>query len=617
MKKIKLADYVINYLADLGIDKAFIVYGAANGDLVDAFTRTKNIEYVSVMHEQAGGFAAEGYAKVRERKTPGVAIATSGPGGMNFLTPIGNCYYDSVPVIFITGQIKSAFLKPDPSIRQVGFQETDICSIVKPITKYAKMITNPNSIKYELDLAIHLCTSGRQGPVLIDLPIDIQKAMIVPDELFGFDSSVESEMVNHSVIDEKIETYLDDFEKSERPVFMIGGGVRSAEAIDELHELGRILKCPMYPTWNALDIVTSDYQYYGGRIGTYGGAGRNFGIQNSDLLLAIGSRISGRVTGGNISTFARGAKKYVVDIDQSLLQKFLQQVPFNVNIFCDAKLFINKLIAAAKKRKNISSDMKRSSWTLRCMKWKNDYDPVLKKFYDNKKYVHPYVFIRELSKKMKKDDIFVADCGGNIVICNHAFETMNGQRYFTNNGNSPMGFSFSAAIGAFYGNQSRNVICVTGDGGMNMNIQELATIKNYNIKTKTIILNNHIYGITKAYQKTNFQGRMEACGPVGYNPPDFLKIAKAYGIETLVIDKQHEIEEKIDFILNFDGPLIIDVNCHEFHTYEPRIFGWKTPIEDMYPYLPRDEFKKNMIIDPVPDWEECVLPEKNIKNNME
>ena len=591
--KIKLADYVINYFADLGVDKAFIVYGAANGDIVDAFTRTNKIQYVAVMHEQAGGFAAEGFAKVREKKIPGLALATSGPGGMNFVTPIGNCYYDSVPAIFITGQIKSQFLKPDPSIRQVGFQETDICSIVKPITKYAKMITNPDSIKYELDLAVHLATSGRQGPVLIDLPIDTQKAVVDTEKLYGYDRSAEPDLFNEKSVDEKISKFLSDFEKSKRPVLMIGGGVRAADAIDDLHELGQVLKCPMYPTWNAIDIVTSDYEYYGGRIGTYGGAGRNFGIQNSDLLLAIGSRISGRVTGGNIKTFAREAKKYVVDIDQSLLQKFLQQVPFEENIYCDAKVFIQKLLKAAKAKKSLNTES-HLGWNNQCMKWKKDYDPVKKEFYENKKNIHPYYFIRELSKKMTKNDVFGADCGGNVVISNHSFETKKGQRYFSNNVNSTMGFSFSGALGAYYGDQSRNVICVTGDGGMNMNIQELQTIKNYNIKTKTIVLNNHIYGITKAYQKTNFGGRMEACGPVGYQPPDFIKIAKAYGIETMTIENHGEVDEKIDELLNFDGPLLIDVNCHEFHTYEQ--FWLENTYGDMF-IFPRDEFRKNMLID--------------------
>jgi len=212
---------------------------------------------------------------------------------------------------------------------------------------------------------------------------------------------------------------------------------------------------------------------------------------------------------------------------------------------------------------------------------------------------------------MKSNSVFVADCGGNIIVCNHSFETKKGQRYFTNNGNSPMGFSFSGAMGAYFANTKRPVICVIGDGGMNMNIQELQTIKNYNIKIKTIILNNHIYGITKAYQETNFEGRAEACGPKGYSPPNFIKIAEAYGIKTLEITSSSDIEKKIDEILDCDGPLVVDVNCHEHHTYEPRIFGWNTPIEDMYPYLDRDEFKKNMYIKPIDGWEKPIFPNQS------
>src|SRR3989344_5511455 len=291
----KVADFIINHLADRGIDKIFVVYGAANGDLIDAFARTNKTRYVAVMHEQAGGFAAEGYAKVSGK--PGVAIATSGPGGINLVTPIGNCYYDSVACLFITGQINSQFLRPDPSIRQVGFQETDIVSIVKPITKYAKMVVNPLDIKYEMEKALFIAQDKRPGPVLLDIPLDIQKKDIDVSQLVGFDRDAVAASYNTAVVDAQIGRYLNDLSRAERPVLMVGGGVRTAGAVDALLALGKQLKIPMFPTWNALDIVPSDYEYYGGRIGTYGGPGRNFGIQNSDLLLAVGSRISGRITG--------------------------------------------------------------------------------------------------------------------------------------------------------------------------------------------------------------------------------------------------------------------------------------------------------------------------------
>ncbi len=592
----KVADYIINYLADYGIKDVFLVYGAANGDLVDAFTRNDKIRYIAVMHEQGGGFAAEGHAKISGKI--GVAMATSGPGGMNFVTPIGNCFYDSVPCLFITGQINSKFMRPDESIRQIGFQETDIVSVVKPMTKYAKTITNALDVKYELEKAIHLATEGRPGPVLLDIPINIQKEDIDEKTLLGYDGGLKI-IYDVDMINRQIDTYIEDLKNSERPCLMIGGGVRLSGAVDELLELGRELKIPMFPTWNALDIVCSDYEYYGGRIGTYGGAGRNFGIQNSDLLLAIGSRISGRITGGNIHTFAREAKKYMVDVDKAGLQKKLQQVPFDECVYSDAKLFISLLMEKLKTADLPNFDL----WVDRVMGWKKKYDPVIDDMFKPRKYPHPYAFTRILSEEMGDNDIFVADCGGNIVVSNHAFETKVGQRYFTNNGNSPMGFSFAGAIGAaIAADQSQNVVCVIGDGGFNMNIQELQTIVNYQIPVKTIILNNHIYGITKAFQETNFEGRSEACGPVGYNPPNFVDVVGAYKIPTMIVDDgsdYDEVRKQIRAFLSVQGPVVMDLNCHEYHTYDPKIVGWETPIEDMYPYLDKEEFNSNMYIEPI------------------
>tara|TARA_B100000287_G_scaffold127705_1_gene119738 strand:- start:704 stop:2539 length:1836 start_codon:yes stop_codon:yes gene_type:complete len=592
----KVADYIIKYLADYGIDDMFIVYGSANGDMVDAFVRTDNTRYVAVMHEQGGGFAAEGWTKVKG--LPSVSMATSGPGGMNFVTPIGNFFYDSVPGLFITGQINSQFMRPDESIRQIGFQETDIVSICKPITKYAKMIERPEDVKYEIEKALHKATEGRPGPVLLDIPMNVQKADIDVDTLIGYDSGIKTTF-DTDIINNQIDTFIEDLKNSERPCLMIGGGVRLSGAIDELLELGRELKIPMFPTWNALDVVCSDYEYYGGRIGTYGGAGRNFGVQNSDLLLAIGSRISGRITGGNIHSFARGAKKYMVDVDKAGLQRFLQQVPFEECIYSDAKLFIELLM---KKLKTIDlPDF--SWWTNKVMGWKKKYDPVTSDMYKPTEYPHPYTFSRILSEEMKSNDIFCGDCGGNIVVTNHAFETKTGQRYFTNNGNSPMGFSFAGGMGAaIAADKDQNVVCVIGDGGFNMNIQELQTLINYNVPLKTVIMNNHIYGITKAFQETNFKGRAEACGPKGYDPPNFVKIVKAYGIKTMTVDDGSDydkVRQQIREFLDYDGPVVLDLNCHEYHTYDPKVIGWQTPIEDMYPYLPDEEFDNNMFIEKI------------------
>jgi len=446
-----------------------------------------------------------------------------------------------------------------------------------------------------LEKAIFLAKNGRPGPVFLDIPIDVQKTEINPEELCEYDTQLQM-VYNTDKINKQIDRFVKDLLNSERPCLMIGGGVRLANAEEDILELGNLLKIPIFPTWNALDIICSDFEYYGGRIGTYGGAGRNFGIQNSDLLLAIGSRISGRITGGQPSTFARAAKKYMVDVDAPAMQKQLQQLPFEECILSDAKLFIRLLI---EKIKNITLP-NYEQWHARVLDWKNRYDPVTSDMFEPTKYVNPYAFLRILSEEMSSNDILVGDCGGNVVAINHSFQTKTGQRYFTNNGNSPMGFSFAAAMGAWFAaKEEQNVVCVIGDGGMCMNIQEIQTVLNYNVKLKTIILNNHIYGITKAFQEVNFEGRSEACGPKGYNPPDFIKVAKAFGMKTMVIDDGTDYEKvrsQIRDFLDCDEAILCDLNCHEWHTYEPKIVGWTTPIEDMYPYIPRREFYKNMTI---------------------
>jgi acetolactate synthase-1/2/3 large subunit len=607
----KLADYVINFLADQGVKDAFLVYGAANGDLVDAFTRNDKIRYVCVMHEQAGGFAAEAYSRVS--KNFGVAIATSGPGGHNFVTSLGNCYYESVPALFITGQQNTKFMKKTPKIRQNAFQETEMVEIATPVTKYAKMILDPQTIRHELEKAVHVMFSGRPGPVLLDIPMNVQKAEIDPDTLVGFNKPTNTDVASSQEIRNFIRCYLRDLKTAKRPAVMVGGGVKLAKCEEELLNILRFLKIPVFPTWNALDTIASDFEYYGGRIGTYGGAGRNFGIQNSDLLLCLATRVSGRIQGGNPSYFARGAKKYITDIDKEILVTEQHDVKFDEKLCCDINNFLYEfsMLDLGEGGELLPPDF--TEWNEQVQEWKTKYKVVQDSYYKQKTPVNPYVFIELLSKKLKKNDIIVTDCGGNVVVTYQTFHTKTGQLFFSNNGNSPMGFSFAAAMGAWFAaSPDQNVIGIIGDGGFNMNIQELQTLVNYRVGLKTIILNNNIYGITKAFQKCNYEGRFEACGPKGYNPPDFKKIVEAYGIDYISIDINDglAINGALDLFLNYphDKPVVLNVNCFEYHRYVPRIVGWNTPIEDMYPYLPREEFRKNMFIDPVPQWETLTLP---------
>ncbi|MDZ4343263.1 MAG: thiamine pyrophosphate-binding protein [Candidatus Binatia bacterium] len=598
----KVSDYIIQRLAEEGITHAFLVQGGAMNDLLYSIADHPTMEYVCAGHEQCAGFMAEGYTKARDDGTPGLAIATSGPGAQNLLTAIANCYYDSVPVIFLTGQVKTTFLRPSRALRQVGFQECDIVAMARPVTKYSVMIRHANDIRYELEYALWFCRDGRPGPVLLDLPVDVQQAEIDPEALAKFGPpSFRQKIINlGDAFSTGIDQFLDDLARAERPALLIGGGVRGKRAVETFNLLAEALRVPCFPTWNALDVVPSDHPWYGGRIGTYGGAGRNFGIQNCDLLLAIGCRLSGRITGGAPTTFARGAKRYAVDIDEALLDPCTQQQPFHVNIHADATEFMREL-EAAHRRNMINKewadghDAALTIWWNTVQAWRDKYDPVRPEHGEG----HPYRFVRELSHLLPADAVIMTDCGGNVVTMNHAFETKTGQRYFSSNGNSPMGFAIAGAIGAWHADPSRPVICVIGDGGLSINAQELAALRRTTVKV--FVLNNHCYGITRAFQETHNAGRAEASSPAtGVWLPSVDALARAYGIQSFSSSRRHRLQST----LSYPGPFIYDVDIGDFHDYAPRIFGWGTPIEDMYPYLPRDEFRANLIgIEPLPGWE--------------
>ena len=572
---VKVADYILGRLAEEKVDTIFLVYGGAIGELVDAIGRQDKIKYVATMGEQCAGFAAEGYAKTRHHL--GVALATSGPGGGNLMTAIQNCYYDSVPVLFITGQVNTRFMRKDKSMRQLGFQETDIVGMAAPITKYAKTLKDPKEIRLEVERAITIALSGRPGPVLLDIPTDVAKMPIDATDPWPPGHIFDAKYDNPA---NAIVSFLADLRASEKPVILIGGGCANNK--EEVYALLDKLRIPAFPTWNGLDIVSSDLPNYGGRVGTYGGPGRNFGIQNCDLLLAIGSRISGRITGGQPHTFAPNAKKYYVDVDRGILNKKNQEVPANVNIYCSAGWFMLELT-------KVCGIVSRPRWMSRVRNWRNKYDPVKAIPYG----WHHYHFMRKMSEAMPSNAIITADTGGNVIMFAHAFQTKKGQRYFTNNGNTPMGFSMAAAIGAWFADPTRPVVCIIGDGGFQFNIQELQTIKHYKIPLKVFVFNNKCLGNTKIYQKENFGGRYAACGPDGYSCPDFVAIARAYGLEAYRADSVSHYDA-IPHILAYNGPVVIDVVHDDFCDYLPKMVRWDKGIECMTPDLPDSEMKENM-----------------------
>jgi acetolactate synthase-1/2/3 large subunit len=382
--------------------------------------------------------------------------------------------------------------------------------------------------------------------------------------------------------------FMRDLAEAERPGILVGGGAYKArEAICAFAEAHGI---PIFRTWNALDVVTDDSNAYGGTVGTYGGPGRNFGIQNTDLLLILGCRISGRITGGNPQTFARGAKRYWVDVDADLLKE--HEVKPHVAVHADAADFIGEC-----------SGMKApdfSAWLGTCRRWVYLYDPVAA--IDVTKEFHHYAFMRELSRRIPSNAIIVSDTGGNQIMMGHCWQSKYGQRIFSSNGNTPMGFAMCGAIGAWFAEPERPVICIIGDGGMQLNIQELQTIRHYRIPVKVFVINNRVLGNTLAYQRVNGKQIVACDKESGYSTPIFQTVSRAYGVHAVSISRYEEMYVS-DLALSLHEPVVIEVVDPDRCKYEPRVHGWQAPIEECVPYLPRDEFKNNMHIDPVEGWE--------------
>ncbi len=575
-----VADYVLLRLAQAGVTRFFMVYGGAIGELMDAVTRQSRITHTVCQHEQAAGFAAEGWAKVSGHI--GVAMATSGPGGGNLVTCIQNAYYDSVPMIFITGQVSTKFSCQDPKMRQLGFQETPMSQIAAPITKWSVQVSDAGDIVSIMDRAILLATRGRPGPVLLDIPTDVQKADVgeprMGEGMISYDEFWESPFVISNGIDVVIGAYLANLYEAKRPVLLIGGGCRHSKG--KFREMAEKLNIPTVVTWNAMDVCTSDLPYYAGRVGTYGGAGRNFAIQNADLVLAIGCRMSGRITGGMPKTFAPHAKTFAINIDPTPLP-----VQSDFTLHCDAGTFMTAMSSRLSQRSS-------SAWSAQCRKWRVRYDPVQPEHF---REWHHYGFVRRLSNMLPADAIVVADTGGNVIMLAHCFETKQGQTVFTSNGNTPMGFALCGAIGAWFADPSRPLVVLIGDGGMQLNIQELQTIKHYAIPVKIFVLNNGILGNTKIYQVQNYGGRTIACDEAGgYSAPQFTAVSFAYGIQAEALSEWSRFERVVGAALAHDGPFLVDVVHKDFCDYAPKMVRWDRGIHQMEPDLPKDEYEANM-----------------------
>lgn len=604
----RVADYVMRFVAGQGVKHVFLVVGGGAMHLNDALARTSGLEFVCNHHEQASAIAAEAYAKATNNL--GVCLVTTGPGGTNAITGLAGAWLDSTPCLFISGQVKRAdsMYRPDGTrlgVRQRGIQEVDIVSIVKPLTKYAVTVNDPASIRYHLEKAVHLARTGRPGPVWIDIPIDVQAAPIDESSLQRFDRAEIPKPAHEADLSGKVREIIDRFNSAQRPLLLIGNGVRLAGAERELHELIQELQIPVATTWVAMDLVGSDHPLFVGRPGTLAARAPNFAVQNCDFLLSIGARLDLPVIGWSASQFGRGAYKAMVDVDSPELCKLSGVM--NTTICADAAEFIRQLLAQSGEFK--ARD--RSCWLRTCQNWKERYPLIEAQHRKAEGRVSCYHLAEVVAKEIAADhQLVTGNSGSAIEIFLFAYPARRSQRAFHAAGLGAMGFGLPASIGVCLASKLKQTVCIEGDGGFQLNIQELATVMQLKLPIKFFILNNDGYASIRASQ-TNFFGQPNiGCGQsTGLQLPDFRKVAHAYGLKTASIESQRNLRGQVRKVLRMSGPVVCDVKVVPDEIRAPRVTSAQKsdgsfvskPLEDLWPFLDRDEFKQNMIVAPLED----------------
>lgn len=586
----KVSDYIIKFINEkMGVNHVFMLSGGGWMHMLNSLGHNKNIKYICNLHEQAASIAAEAYGQYTNNI--GVAMVTTGPGGTNAITGVTAGWIDSTPMMIISGQVKRSDMIGNSDLRQRGPQEINIIPIVTPITKYAVSVLDPLKIRYHLEKAYHLATTGKKGPVWLDIPLDVQGAEIDENNLEGY--IPESHNKTNILIDE----IIDLINKSSRPVFFAGNGIYLAGAKEKFIELAGKLNIPVLTTWKTIDFFDENDELYIGRPGSIASRGANFNLQNCDLFISVGARMDFPQIAFNFKNFARNAKKIIVDIDKSELEKFEGENIKKIN--ADAKDFIENLSNAADR-----ITYKDNGWIKKCKELKNKYPLVQPEYLELKKFVNSYVLVEALSNELSASDLIVPGSSGSCseISC-QAFKIKKGQIFLNNQGLGSMGFGLPASIGACIASGQKRTICINGDGGFVMNIQELETVKRLNLPIKYFILNNDGYGSIRNMQNNHFNGFYVGSGRTsGVTLPDFEKIAKSYGINYKKIDNQQNINEKVSDVLNTDGPVLCEVLIDPAMQTQPRVSSKKLdngsmmsmPIENMWPFLDEDEIKNNL-----------------------
>jgi len=603
--KIKLSDWVANKVSEMGIEHSFMVTGGGSMHLSHSVSTHPKINTIYNHHEQASSIAAEAYYRVNNKLA--LLSVTSGPGGTNTITGVYGAYVDSIGMLIISGQVKYATTVRSTGLplRQFGDQELDIEEIIKPVTKYSQMVTDPNSIRYHLEKAFYLATTGRPGPCWIDIPLDVQATEIDTDKLIAFDPNESNKDVINIDLQIACKDLLNRISESKRPVILVGSGIRLSGEHKKFIQIANKLNIPVVTAWNAHDVIWNDHPLYMGRPGTVGDRPGNFVVQNSDLLLILGSRLNIRQVSYNFKSFAREAFKIWVEIDKIELEK--ETVKADIKINADLKNFLPifyETILSSKKENN-----KHKEWIDWCRVRKNKYPIVLKEYWNNKKN-NPYCFMDKLFKLLPEDQIVISANGTACVTSFQAAYLKKGQRLWTNSGCATMGYDLPAAIGACKASGDKEIICLAGDGSIMMNLQELQTIIGNNLPIKIFILNNNGYVSMFQTQKNFFNGTEFGAGPnSGVNFPDFKKLSHGFGIPYFKCENHDDLDIQLPKVINYKGPIICEIIIDETQIFSPKL-GAKIhsdgtitspPLEDLSPFLSKEELAENMIIEPYDD----------------
>lgn len=601
---LRVSDYLATAIAAQGIRHVFALTGGGAMFLNDAFGFSADIETVYCHHEQACAMAAEAYARIAANMS--VITVTTGPGGINALNGVFGAWTDSLPMLILSGQVKreTCLGAHDlPTLRQLGDQEANIIPMVRPITKYAELILDPASIRFHLEKAIHLATTGRPGPVWLDIPIDVQSAMIDPAMLEGFSPEDENTQISAQALTAHCDFILKKLASAKRPVIMAGTGVRAAKAVAAFDAIIRQLSIPVVTAWTH-DIIASDDPLFCGRPGTIGTRGGNFTVQNSDCLLILGSRLNIRQTSYNVAAFAPRAFKIHVDIDAAELDK--PTLKTDCRIHCDLKALLDALSTQISQSGYQPSE-NHYGWLQWCRERQRAYPAVKPEQRTFNGKINPYHFVETLFEQLDSEDIIACANASACILPFQVASLKRGQRMFSNSGSASMGYDLPAAIGAYYGataqkGHQRRVICLAGDGSIMLNLQELQTIAHYRLPIKIIVLNNHGYLSIRSSQN-NFFGRLTGEGPnSGVSFPDFVAVAGAFGLPALRLCSAGFAAELATWLAS-DGPGLCEVMLDEKQGFEPRMSSRQLddgrivtpPLEDMYPFLDRDELARNML----------------------